>query len=98
MCPAVWPQVADPDENHEPEPDGQAGGAARDPARGHPRGALGNTWTAARAHAQVGQHASWPPGSAFTVCLPVLRIHEILVRTRIRGSISLTNGSCYFRQ
>ncbi len=51
MCPAVWPQVADPDENHEPEPDGQAGGAARDPARGHPRGTLGNTWTAARAHA-----------------------------------------------
>jgi len=58
MCPAVWPQVADPDENHEPEPDGQAGGAARDPARGHPRGALRNTWTAARAHAQVSQQAS----------------------------------------
>jgi hypothetical protein len=33
---------------------------------------------------------------------PVLRIHEILVRIRIRGSIPLTNGSvsgsCYFRQ
>jgi hypothetical protein len=30
----------------------------------------------------------------------VLRIHEILVRIRIRGSIPLTNGSgsCYFRQ
>jgi hypothetical protein len=34
--------------------------------------------------------------------LPVLRIHEILARIRIRKSISLTNGcgsgSCYFRQ
>jgi hypothetical protein len=31
---------------------------------------------------------------------PVLRIHEILVRIRIRRSIPLTNGSgsCYFRQ
>ncbi len=37
---------------------------------------------------------------------PVLRIHEILVRIRLRGSITLTNGSgpgcrsgsCYFRQ
>ncbi len=35
---------------------------------------------------------------------PVLRIHAILVRIRIRGSIPLTNGyrsvsgSCYFRQ
>jgi hypothetical protein len=31
---------------------------------------------------------------------PVLRIHEILVRIRIPGSVPLTNGtgSCYFRQ
>ncbi len=43
-------------------------------------------------------------GSGFSFCVIelVLRIHEILERIRMRGSIPLTNGSgcgsCYFRQ
>ena len=51
--PSLSQQVADPDEDYEPEPHRQAGGAARHPARGHARGAVRDTWPTARAHAQV---------------------------------------------
>jgi hypothetical protein len=54
---------------------------------------------------QVGIPLPLPPGSYLvgSWCVAVLRIHEILVRIRIRGYMPLTNGSgfrsvsCYFR-
>ncbi len=58
---------------------------------------------AAAIFAQISHPRSYPYSGRFlswVYFLPVLRIHDILVWVRIRGSMLLTNGSgsCYFHQ